>query len=234
MAPSRWLGVSGVTISLAAAAAIRWYMSKKRKRERLVASSMPSSPFDLVEAWWAEAVSKEGFKARGVVLATSSPEDGATARTLIPHAIGADGILFGTNSESQKARQLKEDSRCEIVWRCDHRQIRIRGTALIGPPAKTQEVYGKLSPSFRCGLQMLRQGNPVEESTYDQMLAAYDETFTGDDATTGVPPDNYTAIVVKPNTFEFYQGGHPGYINDRFLYTKQEDGSFTLFSRLQA
>lgn len=196
---------------------------------------MPKNPHALVERWWTEAKARDGPKALAVVLATCSVEEGATARYLQPHGIDEFGnILLGTNFESQKARHLRNDARCEIVWRDGDRQIRIRGMASVAGPgeAASRDAYANLSAGCRYGLTLLHQGQPIDEAQHHKLLARFDRDFCPDLQLLEAP-DNYTALLLQPSMFEFYQGGHAGYINDRFLYMRKGD-SFTLHSRLQA
>lgn len=196
---------------------------------------MPKNPQALVERWWNEAKARDGPKALAVVLATCSVEDGATARYLQPHGIDEFGnILLGTNSTSQKARHLQNDARCEIVWRDGDRQIRIRGMASVAGPGKaaSRDAYANLPAGCRYGLTLLHQGQPIEEEQHHKLLARFHRDFHHN-VQLLEPPENYTALLVQPSMFEFYQGGHSGYINDRFLYTRKGD-SFALHSRLQA
>ena len=46
------------------------------------------------------------------------------------------------------------------------------------------------------------------------------------------PPQNYAAYALRPSSFEFYSGGHPGYVNDRFLFLKDGSASWSI-RRLQ-
>jgi len=179
------------------------------------------------------------------VLATSTPADGATARYLLPQGFDAAGrLIFGTNAASQKTRHLETDARCEAVWRDGHRQVRVRGRAVIAGATSplSQEAYERLTPGCRFGLTMLDQGRAIDESEHARLLRRFDDEFDSDAASTLKCPAHYTQFVLAPDSFEFYQGGHPGYCNDRFLYVRREPDQaaksggracFELHSRLQ-
>lgn len=206
---------------------------------------LPSDGRELFTAWLHEAEQREGLSARVMVVATSTPQDGATARSVICHKMNEDGgIVFGTNSASQKAQALACDPRCELLFRWGDRQIRVRGRAVIAGDdgldgEESPTAFARLPRHCQLGLHCLCQGKQISEEEHKASVAAYNEQVVkfGLNPRSGLPipcPANYTAIVVKPDTFEFYQGGQLGYINDRFLFSRSPSGSFPLLTRLQA
>ncbi|KAJ8607327.1 hypothetical protein CTAYLR_009552 [Chrysophaeum taylorii] len=205
------------------------------RRVALKRRELPSSPHELFQRWLREAEARDGVRARALVLATSAPDDGATARYVLPHSFG-DPIILGTNIRSQKARQLLVDGRCELVWRDGDRQVRIRGTAIVAgaADARSLQTFANLAPPRRWGVELLDQGRPIDDEAHDALLRRYETEFNPNNLT--ACPDNFTAVAVTPATIEFFQGGHPAYINDRFLYVRDQADptTFNLLARLQA
>mmetsp|Transcript_35452 Transcript_35452/g.89293 ORF Transcript_35452/g.89293 Transcript_35452/m.89293 type:complete len:257 (-) Transcript_35452:37-807(-) len=202
----------------------------------------PSDGRELFSAWLQDAERQDGFSARVMAVATSSPEEGATVRSVIFHTMHEDGsVVFGTNSTSQKARSLNSDPRCELLFRWGDRQIRVRGRArCVGDGPESDAAFKRLPRHCQLGLLCLRQGTSIDEGEHGASLRAYEDKVAnfGLDPDRGPPvprPANYTAVVVEPHCFEFYQGGKPGYINDRFLFVREaHTGAFPLKTRLQA
>jgi len=199
---------------------------------------LPVDGRKLFSAWLAEAEAVEGVSARVMVVATSTAGDGATARSVICHKMNENGsIIFGTNSQSQKLRALRADPRCELLFRWGDRQIRIRGKAEIGDAQESDAAFGRLPRHCQLGLQFLVQGSRIDEKQHQDSIAAYGTQVAklGLDADgPRVPrPANYTAVIVQPDSLEFYQGGQPGYINDRFIFVRSA-GKFPLAGRLQS
>jgi len=198
---------------------------------------LPADGREFFSAWLSEAVAREGFSAQVMAVATSTPGDGATVRSVICHKMNEDGsIIFGTNTESQKLRSLRADPRCELLFRWGDRQIRVRGKAEIGDAQESNAAFGRLPRHCQLGLTVLKQGSQIDEKQHKDSKAAYDKQVAkySLDAVPEVPrPAEYTAVVVKPDTFEFYQGGQAGYINDRFIFGRSS-GRFPLIGRLQS
>ena len=206
--------------------------------EPLNAERLPQSPYELLQHWIADAEKSSGFlEAHAMTLATCDAEGGATARTVVLQAVGEEhgGIMFGSNRFSLKARQATADGRAEAVLRFGQRQARIRGTLRLDE-AKSAASFGRVAPKARVGLTVLEQGKPVDEATHAKLAAQIDEQLLrGQEDSLVEPPASYVAFVLKPSSFEFYNGGHPAYLNDRFLYVRAKDGvRFDLPVRLQA
>jgi pyridoxine/pyridoxamine 5'-phosphate oxidase len=224
---------------------------------RLQKEEMPSDPYDLLRRWMQEAEAQDGYAAaRAMVLATSSPSEGPTARTVLCQECGAGvgGLVVGTNSRSLKSRQLLDEPRVEAVFRWGDRQVRVRGEARLGSAAESDAAWGRLDRGQQLGLSLLQQGQPCDEPRHSaigrawQALAAkHGASASGSggagegEGVTAIPrADHFTALLIAPTSFEFYLGGQPGYINDRFLYCRRAVGGatggdrFELVGRLQA
>ena len=71
---------------------------------------------------------------------------------------------------------------------------------------------------------MLRQGEPIDEASYTAIEKRYQAVSANTSSADSLePPPNYSAFLLTPRSVEFYSGGHPGYINDRFLYVCADD-----------
>ena len=153
-----------------------------------------------------------------MVLATSSRDEGATARNVLLQKITPSGeLVFGSSRGSLKDRQLTEDPRAELVLRWGQKQARVRGVVRKGTADETEASWSGMPPGVRLGLPLLRQGKETNEQEHEALMRAAIRELRRD-----VPPecphDVYAAFKCTPSSVEFYSGGHPSYINDRFLY----------------
>eukprot|EP00009_Paramoeba_aestuarina_P018825 CAMPEP_0201528768 /NCGR_PEP_ID=MMETSP0161_2-20130828/39498_1 /ASSEMBLY_ACC=CAM_ASM_000251 /TAXON_ID=180227 /ORGANISM="Neoparamoeba aestuarina, Strain SoJaBio B1-5/56/2" /LENGTH=218 /DNA_ID=CAMNT_0047930229 /DNA_START=131 /DNA_END=783 /DNA_ORIENTATION=- len=120
---------------------------------------------------WLHIAKQEGHSvSRGFILATSTPEEGPTARTVVCRVVCEEtgAITFGSCSESQKGRALKEDSRAEAVFRWGTRQIRLRGRAFVDDEATRKERLQE-----RLSLHFLNQGLEISEHEHARLLAVF-------------------------------------------------------------
>lgn len=94
---------------------------------------LPHEPMTLLTAWFDDARSRgdyEDFNA--MTLATATPDGRPSARVLLCKAVEVDppALVFYTNYESGKGRQLATNPRAAAVFHWPHakRQVRVEGT----------------------------------------------------------------------------------------------------------
>lgn len=225
---------AAASAALTIIALLRW---RRRQKQRVAfysggpldLAALPDNPYALLRTWMTEAIAYEGFAAKCMVVATCSPEEGPTARTVICQSVEAQPerggyLLFGSNPTSLKGRQLSADPRAEAVFRWGQRQVRVRGTVEVQPNERA--CFRALPRGARLGLTFLEQGKSVSEAEHAASLRRYASLAEADSPADAIEqPANYAAFVLRPVTFEFYAGGHPGYVNDRLLYLNEEKAS---------
>ena len=175
-----------------------------------------------------------------MVVATSSPYEGPSARTVLLQHWHTGSLCFGSSATSLKGRQIATgETRCECVLRFGQRQVRIRGRLSMGDDRASDAAWLRLTPEARAGLIELNQatptltlgliptmtptptlsnqGEPIDndehaklEARVTKRIACRDRPWHADGR-----PESYRAFVLEPTSFEFYSGGHPGYVNDR-------------------
>ena len=84
-------------------------------------------------------------------------------------------------------------------------------------------------------MTLLRQGTPCNDDEYAAIEQRWLALAAADDGEAPVArPADFSAFILEPATVEFYQGGHPGFCNDRFLYKQIGLAGFVLEGRLMA
>ena len=125
---------------------------------------------------------------------------------------------------SLKARQLREDNRAEAVLRWGNLQCRVRGVVHRGTQAQCKLCFRNQPPGAQLSLPLLDQGQPIDEAGFANIAAAVE----AEKHARSVPhcPKNYVALRLEPSTLEFYSGGHRDFLNDRWLYIRQEPAAW--------
>lgn len=201
--------------------------------EPLQKSELPSSPLDLLRDW----IARDDSAVQFLVLATSTPSEGATARTVVLHGISPEGhLLVGTAVNSLKSRQLREDPRAEAVLRWGNRQCRVRGVMRQGTPEQCESCFRGQPPGAQIGIPWLDQGKPIDEAGHQALVARFQAVRAVGGAAPDRCPTNYVAFCLEPRSIEFYSGGHEGFLNDRWLYVAKPELSRDAWEclRLQA
>src|SRR5262245_23346055 len=88
-----------------------------------------SDPLALFSAWFDDAVGAGVPLANGMTLATVGGDGQPSARIVLLKTADARGLVFFTNYDSRKGRELAANPRAAAVlwWSPLHRQIRVEG-----------------------------------------------------------------------------------------------------------
>ena len=184
---------------------------------------LAENPIAQFQEWFQQAIKAEVPEPTAMSLATVDQSRQPSLRTVLLKAVDERGFVFCTNYESQKGRELAENSNAALLffWKELERQVSIRGlTRKVS--AEESDAYFKVRPvGSQLGAWVSKQSCVVEnrgmlEAKYDEMEKKY--------SSQQIPlPPNWGGYVVAPVTIEFWQGG-VNRLHDRFRYTKQADG----------
>lgn len=197
-------------------------------RKSLSRKDMPEDPFLLVDLWLEEAVTdKSVLEPTAVLVCTSTPEGHPSSRTVLLKELLDGEFVFYSNYESRKGQQIRRNPYVSLtfLWHELERQIHVEGVARILEP-ELSDAYFKTRPyKSRVGARISPQSHPIPDRAY-----IYKE-FTKESlrfAGREVPrPETWGGFAVRPSRIEFWQG-RESRLHDRFLYTLQEGGEWSL------
>jgi pyridoxamine 5'-phosphate oxidase len=188
-------------------------------------------PFEQFQEWFSLAQESGIPDANAMILATSTRDGYPSARTVLMKGIDERGLVFYTNYESQKGRELAENPRASVVfyWNTLGRQIRVAGEVERVTSEESYEYYRSRHPGSRIGAWASRQSEPL--GTRKELLDRVAEIatrFPGDD----IPlPPHWGGYLIAPTMFEFWES-RENRLHDRFRYTRRDDGTWKI-QRLQ-
>jgi pyridoxamine-phosphate oxidase len=177
-----------------------------------------ADPMKQFEQWFQEAQRAALKEPNAMTLSTVSREGQPSGRIVLLKGIEQDALLFYTNYESRKGRELAANPRCALtfLWAELERQVRVEG--LVEKVSRgVSEAYFKTRPKgSRLGALVSKQS--AELSSREQLerrLAELEEAFG---LTDEVPiPEAWGGYKVKPKVFEFWQGRR-NRLHDRIIY----------------
>jgi pyridoxamine 5'-phosphate oxidase len=180
---------------------------------------------DVAEAWfpqlrlWFDAASADPavLEPNAIQLATADAAGRPSVRTVLAKAIDERGIVFYTNHESAKGRDLGANpwAAAVFVWLAQQRQVRVTGTVAIVSRGETEAYFAARPRESQIGAWASPQSTPVASRPALDQLAADAEARFGDGA---IPaPPFWGGYRLTPDAVEFWQG-REGRLHDRIRF----------------
>jgi pyridoxamine 5'-phosphate oxidase len=127
---------------------------------------LPAEPLALAAAWLAQAWrERRQPNPNTMTLATATPEGHPSARVVLcKDIVPSPGfIVFYTNYDSRKGRELAATARAAVVMHWDHlhRQVRVEGRIVKAPAADSDAYFASRALESRIGAWASQQSEPV-------------------------------------------------------------------------
>ncbi|MCC6356370.1 MAG: pyridoxamine 5'-phosphate oxidase [Verrucomicrobiae bacterium] len=196
-------------------------------RGTLHRADLNPDPIRQFEKWFGEAMAAGIPEPNAMSLATATATGAPSLRTVLLKSYDEHGFVFYTNYESRKAREIAENPRAALMfpWVALERQVIITGTATKVSAAESLKYFLSRPRGNQLGAWVSHQSHAV--SSRQLLLAKLDE-MKRKFASGEIPlPPSWGGYRVAPDTIEFWQGGEDR-LHDRFLYTRQPDGSWAI------
>lgn len=203
---------------------------KEYTRGGLTRCEAPTGPLQMFESWLSDAVASDQIaEPTAMVLGTVSDECRPSMRTVLLKELRDGQFVFFTNYESRKGRQIAANPNVALsfMWYPLERQVHIEGLAERVPAGESDAYFQSRPLGSRIGAVVSPQSQVVPSRF--GLLRAYERLLQEVEAS-GRPverPDHWGGIAVTPLRIEFWQG-RENRLHDRLLYTRQDDGSWSL------
>ena len=191
-------------------------------RERLDESDTPADPLNLFCTWMEEATRSGTPDPTAMTLSTVDKNASPSSRIVLLKKIGKEGLVFFTNFQSRKAREIQENARvaAHFYWPQLERQVKISGTADILEDSLSDDYFKSRPFESKISALASPQSKEVQdreflEREFRKYLEKYQESRE-------VPrPEHWRGFAIKPQRMEFWQGGLHR-LHDRIEYTRKE------------
>jgi len=184
---------------------------------QLLEENIPSNPFELFRGWFENAKNhSEVIEPNAMTIATVDENNAPQIRIVLLKEYSLNGFVFFTNYDSKKGKELINNNNASILffWESLHRQIRIQGKVEKIDRKDTIEYFNSRPYESRIGAIASNQSSHLEsreflEKRYQDLKQKYPENPPC--------PENWGGFILKPNSFEFWQG-RESRLHDRIVY----------------
>jgi pyridoxamine 5'-phosphate oxidase len=177
-------------------------------------------------AWLADAVAADIREPNAMVVATASTDGVVASRSVLCKGLDERGVVFYTNLNSDKSRDLQANPRAAATfpWIALQRQVHFRGAVQRVSDAEAEQYWATRPRGSRIGAWASPQSTVLpDRAALEALQRAAAERFGDSEDSGPIPlPPFWGGWRIQPETVEFWQGRFAR-LHDRLRY--RQDGS---------
>jgi pyridoxamine 5'-phosphate oxidase len=181
-----------------------------------------TDPYSLFESWFALAQRSEPNDPDAMALATVDSNGLPNVRMVLLKGIDPSGLVFYTNSESAKGRELQANMQAAAVfhWKSLRRQVRLRGPVKYVAGQEADAYFASRPRQSQIGAWASQQSRPLESRfALEKAFAKYAARY----GLGAVPrPPCWQGYKIVPLYFEFWAEG-AFRLHDRIVFRWQTE-----------
>ena len=191
--------------------------SKRFSLERLERKDLSNDPFIQFQRWMDVAINANIPELNAMALATASVSGKPSCRIVLLKQFDSRGLVFFTNYESRKAKELVENpfGAVTIFWESLMRQIIVEGKVEKTSQEESEAYFSQRPRGSQLGAWVSHQDQPIpSHKVLEEKLSVIREEYH--EKAVPLPPF-WGGFRLIPSRFEFWQGAKDR-LHDRFHY----------------
>ncbi len=201
------------------------HLRREYLSQELDENSVDRDPIKQFKRWFEEAIKAQLPDPNAMNLATVTADGRPAARTVLLKGFDERGLVFFTNYESRKSKELTRTPWAALTfyWAELNRQVRIEGSVEKISVRESEEYFQTRPRGSQIGAWASPQSEEVaSRAELDRRVQEVEQRFHNQP----IPcPPFWGGFRVKPVSIEFWQG-RENRLHDRILYALQSDGSW--------
>lgn len=199
-------------------------LRKDYKQGELDESSVDADPLAQFDKWLHEALKAELPEPNAMTLATVGESGRPSARIVLIKGYDARGIVWYTNRQSRKGRELAANPYAALLfhWVELERQVRIEGRVEWVSDEESDAYFASRPLASRIGAWASDQSTVIDSHMTLMKRAAEYGVKLG---LNPPRPPHWGGYRLKPDCWEFWQGRRSR-LHDRIRYRLQPDGAW--------
>jgi pyridoxamine 5'-phosphate oxidase len=191
-------------------------LRKSYERAELDETASQADPLQQFEQWMAEAISAQVPEPNAMTLATVGPDLRPSTRVVLVKGFDAQGIVWYTNYDSRKGRQLAGNpfAALQFHWVELERVVRIEGRVEKVSDAESDAYFKSRPLDSRIGAWASPQSQVISGRS---VLVANAAKYGAQFLLQPPRPPHWGGFRLVPDTWEFWQG-RKSRLHDRLRY----------------
>jgi pyridoxamine 5'-phosphate oxidase len=199
-------------------------LRKSYEKAELSETASHADPLQQFDQWLNEAIKGEVPEPNAMTLATVGSDLRPSTRVVLIKGYDARGIVWYTNYNSQKGRELAGNpyAALQFHWVEMERVVRIEGIVEKVSDEESDEYFKSRPLDSRIGAWASPQSEVIESRT---VLVTNAAKYGAQFLLHPPRPPHWGGYRLKPDTWQFWQG-RKSRLHDRLRYTQQADGGW--------
>lgn len=191
---------------------------KEYTKGALEPKNMGDNPLVEFRGWFQQALDAQVLEPNAMVLSTVGASNRPSNRVVLLKEITAEGIVFFTNYQSRKGKEIANNPFVSAVffWPELERQVRVEGEVRQVSEADSDAYFYSRPRISQAGAVVSEQSSVIADRTVlDEKMAV----LMADESIKIERPKHWGGYEIVVDGMEFWQG-RPGRVHDRARYQK--------------